>query len=273
MDAAWTLGLRRFDTADAYGGGRSETWIGEWIRSTGNRPELTTKTFNPMQRRCRPRTRPASGSCARRTTSLDRLGVDRIDLYLTHEPDPDTPVAETFGALETLVDARPGRRLGRQQRRRRRPARVARARAARARPELVLAARARRRGRADPPLRRARHPLPGVQPACGRLADRQVPPRRAAAARVADDHAAEPYLHLRDDRVFDGLEALERTAAARGVGTAGLALAWALGGTDSVVVGPRSPEHLEPVREALALELSPAERDEVGSFFPAVPAA
>ena len=48
MDAAWEMGLDWFDTADAYGGGRSETSIGTWIRATGNRPRITTKTFNPM---------------------------------------------------------------------------------------------------------------------------------------------------------------------------------------------------------------------------------
>src|SRR5947208_11407318 len=49
MDAAWEAGFTWFDTADAYGGGRSESYIGEWIRS--RRPEglrITTKTFNPM---------------------------------------------------------------------------------------------------------------------------------------------------------------------------------------------------------------------------------
>src|SRR5579862_729686 len=49
MDAARDAGITTFDTADAYGGGRSETFIGEWLRS--RRPEgivLTTKTFNPM---------------------------------------------------------------------------------------------------------------------------------------------------------------------------------------------------------------------------------
>src|SRR5919199_4015708 len=48
MDAAWGLGITTFDTADAYGGGRSETAIGRWMRETGNRPTLTTKTYNPM---------------------------------------------------------------------------------------------------------------------------------------------------------------------------------------------------------------------------------
>ena len=37
-------------------------------------------------------------------SSLERLGIDRIDLYLTHEPDPRTPVAETLSAFEELVE-------------------------------------------------------------------------------------------------------------------------------------------------------------------------
>src|SRR6202161_385965 len=49
MDAAWELGITHFDTADAYGGGRSELAIGRWISARGVRPQLTTKTFNPMQ--------------------------------------------------------------------------------------------------------------------------------------------------------------------------------------------------------------------------------
>src|ERR1700746_497608 len=48
MDAAWEAGLTHFDTADAYGGGRSEASIGHWIAARGVRPRLTTKTYNPM---------------------------------------------------------------------------------------------------------------------------------------------------------------------------------------------------------------------------------
>src|SRR5712691_7569170 len=48
MDAAWELGIDWFDTADAYGGGRSETIIGNWMRARGVRPLITTKTYNPM---------------------------------------------------------------------------------------------------------------------------------------------------------------------------------------------------------------------------------
>lgn len=105
MDAAWERGVRAFDTADAYGGGRSEAWIGRWMAARGRRPVLTTKVFHSVTGD------PADRGLARDRIlrqidgSLERLGVERVDLYLIHEPDPDTPVAETLGALAELVDA------------------------------------------------------------------------------------------------------------------------------------------------------------------------
>src|SRR2546426_10548044 len=48
MDAAWAVGITTFDTADAYGGGRSETMIGNWSRSRHQRPALVAKAVNPM---------------------------------------------------------------------------------------------------------------------------------------------------------------------------------------------------------------------------------
>ena len=76
-----------------------------------------------------------------------------------------------------------------------------------------------------------------------------------------------PYRHLEEDRVYRGLDKLGAMAEARGVSMGGLALAWALGNVDSIVVGPRRPAHLECVREAVMLDLSPAERKKVGSLF------
>src|SRR5262249_21874120 len=78
------------------------------------------------------------------------------------------------------------------------------------------------------------------------------------------------YLRFAADEVFDGLESLERQAADRGVSMSGLALAWLLAtpAVTVVVVGPTLAEHLEPVREALDLTLSPAERDSLGALFP-----
>src|SRR6266851_9233317 len=99
MDAAWELGITHFDTADAYGGGRSEQAIGRWIASRGVRPQLTTKTFNPMQAGADHGLKPER--IARQVrTSLERLGVDRVDLYLAHDFDPDVPLPESLGAFD-----------------------------------------------------------------------------------------------------------------------------------------------------------------------------
>src|SRR5919197_1465751 len=103
MDAAWSIGITMFDTADAYGGGRSETFIGNWIRTRGHGPQITTKTYNPMG--------PGEdhGLSRRRIarqleSSLDRLGVQQVELYLAHEFDPETPVEETAATFEGLVE-------------------------------------------------------------------------------------------------------------------------------------------------------------------------
>src|SRR4029453_10318174 len=90
MDAAWEAGVTTFDTADAYGGGRSESFIGSWLRSKGpevrERIVLATKTFNPMAEG------DDSGLSAERIRrqlqgSLERLGVDGVPLYLAHATD------------------------------------------------------------------------------------------------------------------------------------------------------------------------------------------
>jgi aryl-alcohol dehydrogenase-like predicted oxidoreductase len=77
------------------------------------------------------------------------------------------------------------------------------------------------------------------------------------------------YLRFARGEVFDGLEALEREAAGRGVSTAGLALAWLLATPEVtvVVVGPTRAQHLEPVREALDLSLRPSEGDSLRALF------
>src|SRR5208282_4105133 len=98
MDAAWESGIDWFDTADAYGGGRSERAIGRWMASRGIRPRLTTKTFNSMEAGADHGLKPDRIARQLRS-SLDRLGVDRVELYLAHDYDPDVPLAEVFGAF------------------------------------------------------------------------------------------------------------------------------------------------------------------------------
>src|SRR5215207_7696568 len=107
MDAAWEAGVTTFDTADAYGGGRSESYIGSWLRSKGpevrERIVLTTKTFNPM---AEGEDNGLSAERIRRQIqgSLTRLGVDGVPLYLAHAMDPNVPVAETIGTFAELVN-------------------------------------------------------------------------------------------------------------------------------------------------------------------------
>jgi aryl-alcohol dehydrogenase-like predicted oxidoreductase len=266
MDAGWALGLHWFDTADAYGGGRSETWIGEWIEAAGHRPRMTTKTFNPMDAGADRRLQ-RDRVLRQAASSLERLRVDRIDLYLAHEPDPETPPGETVGAFAELVDQGVVERWG-----------ISNVDGPALRewlehgtPTLVQNSYSLLdRGDEEDviPLCRERgieyqafSPLAG-----GWLTGKyRRGERPAAGSRMA--MRPEPYLHLDDERVYDALTALEREAATRSVSSAGLALAWVLGGASSLVAGPRRPAHLEPVQEALGLTLSPAERDEVGSLF------
>ena len=108
MDAAWTAGITAFDTADAYGGGRSESYIGSWLRTKGadvrERLVLTTKTFNPMAAGA------GHGLAPDRIRtqiegSLSRLGVEAVDVYLAHEQDPDTPLEQTIAAFAELQRA------------------------------------------------------------------------------------------------------------------------------------------------------------------------
>jgi aryl-alcohol dehydrogenase-like predicted oxidoreductase len=80
----------------------------------------------------------------------------------------------------------------------------------------------------------------------------------------------EPYAHLRDDRVFDALEAFAAAAAARGTSPAALAIAWLLAHPQvtAVVIGPRRPEQLRPALDALDLRLSPPEQEQLAMMFP-----
>src|SRR3954466_7680482 len=105
MDAAWEAGVNFFDTAASYGGGRSESWIGNWRSERGSGVLLSTKVFWSVVGA------PADRGLSRERIlrelegSLGRLGADRVDMYLTHESDPETPIEETLRALGELVEA------------------------------------------------------------------------------------------------------------------------------------------------------------------------
>jgi aryl-alcohol dehydrogenase-like predicted oxidoreductase len=104
IDAALDAGITHLDTADIYGGGASERFIGEALGDRRDRVVLATKFGMDTGRDgAVPR---GSRRYVRRAIegSLQRLRTDRVDLYYYHEPDGITPLAETLGALAELAD-------------------------------------------------------------------------------------------------------------------------------------------------------------------------
>jgi len=269
MDAAWESGVTHFDTADAYGGGRSESWMGRWIRSRGVRPQLTTKTYNPMEAGADHGLGPER--IARQLgTSLDRLGVDRVDLYLTHEFDPEVPLAESFGAMaeaqaKGLIGAYGVSNFSASQ--------LAAALAA-GEPEAIqnsysLLTR-QDEGEVLALCAEQRVAYLAFSPLAGGWLTGKYRRGEAYAADSRMSQRPEPYRGLVNDQTFDALARLEQMAAQRGISMAGLALAWLLADerVTQIVIGPGRPEHLAPVREALMHPLTAQERAAVESAVP-----
>ena len=268
MDAAWKVGLRTFDTADAYGGGRSETMVGKWIASRGVSPGLITKTFNPMEAGA------DQGLARTRMTrqlesSLERLGVDRVDVYLAHEFDPDVPENELVGTYKGLVAISLIRAWG-----------VSNFDAGQLRslletgtPAVVqnsysLLDRVDERGVVELCAAFGISYTPFSPLAGGWLTgkykrDAPVPEGSRMAMRPG------PYEHLRSEETFAALDRFAQVAAQRGVDPATLAIAWLLAQphVTAVVVGPRRPDQLEPALTALEHRLSQSEAEELAAIF------
>jgi aryl-alcohol dehydrogenase-like predicted oxidoreductase len=261
MDAAWEAGLVHFDTADAYGGGRSEQAIGRWIRSRGVRPRLTTKTFNPMQAGADHGLAPDRIARQLRS-SLDRLGVDQVDLFLAHDYDPDVPLSETLGAFgaaqaDGLIGAYGVSNF---------EARQLTAALAAGAPQAIqnsysLLARQDEQGVLPLCAERGVAYL-AFGPLAGGWLTGKYRPGVPYPAGSRMTQRPEPYQEFVAGRTFEALARLEAIAAGRGTSMAGLALAWLLADdrVAQIVIGPGRPEHLAPVAEALAHPLTPQER-------------
>jgi aryl-alcohol dehydrogenase-like predicted oxidoreductase len=103
VDAALDAGVNHFDTADIYGKGRSEEFLGRALGSRRGDAVITTKVGMQVPEGEHGGSEPyVTRHC---DESLARLGTDRIDLYLLHQPDPDTPIAETLSAFAKLIAA------------------------------------------------------------------------------------------------------------------------------------------------------------------------
>jgi aryl-alcohol dehydrogenase-like predicted oxidoreductase len=278
LDTAWDGGITTYDTADAYGGGRSESFIGEWLATKGSdvrdRIVIATKTFNPMDE--------AADHGLGRTrikrqidTSLRRLGVERVALYLAHDFDSDTPQEETLEAFAGLLEAGKVGAIGASNFTGEQLAEAVELSALEGLPryewvqngfslleqgdrETVFPV-CREHGLGYTPF----SPLAGGW-LTGKYRRGEAPP---AGSRMT--LRPEPYVGYSSDRVFDALETLERAAVERGVSMAGLALAWALAQSEltAIVIGPGRAEHLAPAFEAMDITLSPADRDHLTEVF------
>jgi aryl-alcohol dehydrogenase-like predicted oxidoreductase len=237
------------------------------MRSRGVRPLLTTKTFNPMA------IGADHGLAPQRIerqlhASLERLGVERVDIYMTHEFDPDVPAEEVLGTLERLraegliratgVSNYDAPQL---------EATLAAGHVDAVQNSYSLLVRADEE-RLIPLCARAGVSYTAYSPLAGgwltgkyRRGEPYPPGSRMT-------QRPEGYAAFEREATFDGLDALEARAGERGISMAGVALSWLLAQPDltALVVGPMRPQHLDPVREALAHPLDEAERDQIGAL-------
>jgi aryl-alcohol dehydrogenase-like predicted oxidoreductase len=275
MDRAEGAGINFFDTAASYGGGRSETWIGNWRREREVPVLLSTKVYWSVSGD------PADHGLSHQRIlhelegSLARLQADRVDMYLTHEPDPETPIEETLRALDELVGAGKVGAIG-----------VSNVDGAQLGEALATSS--------DHGLARfgwvqneysllRREPEQDVLPICAAeglgftpfspLCGGWLTGKYQRSQAFPDDSRmalrGEPYSDLVNERTFRGLERFQAVAAERGVEPAELAIAWVLNHPQvtAVIVGPRRPAQLDAALKAAEIRLSEQERDELAGLF------
>jgi aryl-alcohol dehydrogenase-like predicted oxidoreductase len=268
--AALDAGITMFDTADIYGGTRSEEYLGRALGPRRDEAIVATKFGGRVDE-------TRAGASAKRVRqaaeeSLQRLGTDRIDLYQLHMPDESVPLEETLGALDELVREGKVREIG----------------SSNFTPELIAQADgiSAQRGIArfvsvqnEYSLLR-RGPEKGVLQACekydvafipyfplangvltGKYRRGEPPPANTRLANAP----AERVERALSDRNFDKVEALERFATAHGYTLLELAMSWLLCRPQvaSIIAGATRPEQVHGNAAAVNWELTDEELREV----------
>jgi aryl-alcohol dehydrogenase-like predicted oxidoreductase len=275
MDRAVAAGINVFDTAASYGGGRSESWIGSWRRQRDAPVLLSTKVYWSVTGDPADRGLSRERILRELAGSLSRLQADRLDMYLTHEPDYETPIEETLRALDELVGAGKVGAIGvsnvdgeQLEEALATSDRHGLARFAWVQNEYSLL---RRESERDvlPLCAREGLGFTPFSPLCGGW----LTGKYSRAQAFPDDSRmalrGEPYSDLVNERTFQGLERFQAAAVERGVAPAELAIAWVLNHPQvtSVIVGPRRPEQLDAALRATEIRLSEQERDELAGLF------
>ncbi len=258
-------GITLFDTADIYGGGRSEEFLGRALGSS--RDEVVVATKFGMDGGAHPDA--VRKAC---DASLGRLGTDRIDLYQQHVPDDAVPIEDTLGALQELVDAGKVREIGCSNFDGPRIDAAAESADTRGTKRFVslqnqLSLLDRRQQ--DDTIASAERQGLGILPyfplASGMLTGkfrRGAPPVEGTRlAQLPEDRAQKVF----DDRTFDVVERLTAFAEERDHTLLELAMSWlaCLPQMASVIAGATSPEQVRANASAAAWELTPEEMAEV----------
>ena len=271
LDRFAASGAAAIDTADSYStwvpghhGGESETIIGEWMRARGNRGRITviTKVGSPMGMG-KEGLSPAyiEEACE---ASLKRLQTDVIDLYLSHWPDMATPVADTLGAYQRLIDKGKIRWCGASNLTATLLEQAIAAAKARGgpryevlQPEYNLADRAEfENGLAALCRREEIGVITYFSLAKGFLSGKYR--TEADLAKSARGGGVKDYLNPRGFRILDALEAVARSHKAK---PAEVALAWVMArpGVTAPIASATSLEQVDSLIRAAELTLSPAD--------------
>ncbi len=259
-------GITFFDTADVYNGGQSEILTGRLLKQLfGMREEYVVAT------KVHGRTMPGENGqglsrkhiMASIDASLDRLGLDYVDLYQIHRFDPRTPVEETMEALHDVVRAGKARYIGASSMYAWQFAKLQAAAPTRfvsMQNHYNLIYREEEREMIPQCLDQGIGVIPWSPLARGMLTGNRTRSGERKTKRAQSDAFADTLYRPEID--FDVVERADEVAAARGVATAQVALAWLLHqpGVTAPIIGATKREHLEDALAAEELSLSDDER-------------
>lgn len=273
VHATLDAGISFFDTANTYGAGKSEEYLGKALAGH-NRDELVVATKSGMKAGEGPY---GSGASRKHMTSeceksLRRLGMDYIDLYYLHAPDPSTPIDETLAAMDDLVRSGKVRYIG--------SSNLAGWQVAEA--EYV----ARERGTSRFIASQSEWSLvkreveAEVVPAClaygigvvpyfplssglltGKYTRGEAPPEGTRLA------GSVYFQAMATDEVYDAVDRLRQVAEAMGRSLLELAIGWLIGQpvVPSVLVGATRPEQVKANAEAAEVRFTPDELDAIAA--------
>lgn len=267
---ALEAGINFFDTANVYSAGSSEEITGRALRGLARRDEIVvaTKAFGPWRRA--PNTRGLSRKALFQAMddSLQRLGMDYVDLYQIHRFDSETPVEETMEALHDLVKAGKTRYLGASSmaawqfaKMQQVAERQGLTRFIAMQPQVNLIYREEEREMLPLCQDQGVGVIPWSPLARGKL----TRPWETQTHRSENDLFGQQLYKAMEANDRAIVERVRDVAEARGVSMAQVALAWLLQkpGITSPIIGATKPEQLTDAIAALALSLS---REEVSAL-------